>query len=79
MVEGNPIEMKNYSINDNNCKLFGVRSGIANAAKRGGGSETHDLRIKETKVIHKAERNINLDMDIYEYEIFKNYIWRFSD
>ena len=27
--------MKNYFINDNNCKLFGVRSGIANAAKRG--------------------------------------------
>ena len=26
--------MKNYFINDNNCKLFGVRSGIANAAKR---------------------------------------------
>ena len=36
MVEGNPIEMKNYFINDNNCKLFGVRSGIANAAKRVG-------------------------------------------
>ena len=27
--------MKNYFINDNNCKLFGVRSSIANAAKRG--------------------------------------------
>ena len=27
--------MKNYFINDNNCKLFGVRSGIANTAKRG--------------------------------------------
>ena len=51
--------MKNYFINDNNCKLFGVRSGIANAAKRG-----ESKKLKTEQLLSKAlnENLVNKDV-----------------